>query len=607
MKYIVVPHADLDIENESKKTMKKIHPIKSTLTAACFAIIAICLNSVVEAAPPAKNEVQLLVKPKVSMQEAALHALVSAQGGREQNRLAALDVRVIRVPAHASAKLMTALRRHKDIEYAEPDHLAKAVLSANDPNYTGGGQWSLAKIEAPAAWDTTVGASSVIVAVIDSGVSASHPDLSGKVLPGYDFFNGDADATDDNGHGTAVAGITAAATNNAIGMAGVSWNSMILPVKALGADGSGSYSAMANGITWATDKGARIINLSLGGTSSSRALQDAVNYAWRRNVILVAAAGNNGNSTLFYPAACNNVVAVSATDSADMRPTWSNFGSYVDVSAPGVGILTLSGASSYANWNGTSFSSPVASGVVALMTAANPSLSNVGVVDALLKNSDDIGSAGYDVYYGNGRVNARRAVAAVANVVPSDSTPPSVAFSSPANGAVVAGTVNVSVSSADNVGVTKVELYIGGILYGQSNTATATFSWDTTSYLDGSQTLEARAYDAANNVASRTITVNLKNASVADTIAPLAAITSPSNDTKLKGKIVKVNVTASDNVGVTKVELYIDGRLFGTSASATTSFSWNIGRVTAGAHTLQVYAFDAAGNIGSSNPVTVYK
>ena len=580
---------------------------KLSFAAACLIAIAGSLNSFVEAAPPAKNEVQLLVKPKASMGEAALHALVNAQGGREHNRIAALDVRVIRVPAHAAAKLMTALQRHKDVEYAEPDHLAKAVLSANDPRFTGGGQWSLAKIEAPAAWDTTVGSSSVVVAVIDSGVSASHPDLSGKVLKGYDFFNGDADATDDNGHGTAVAGITAASTNNAIGMAGVSWNSMILPVKVLGADGSGSYSAMANGIIWAADNGARIINLSLGGTSSSRALQDAVNYAWNRNVILVAAAGNNGNNTPFYPAACNNVVAVSATDSADRRPTWSNFGSYVDVSAPGVGILTLSGANSYANWNGTSFSSPVASGVVALMAAANPSLSNVGVVDALLNHCDDIGSLGYDVYYGSGRVNARRAVAAVANVVPSDTTPPSVAISSPVNGAVLSGTVNVTVSSADNVGVTKVELYIGGVLYGESNSATATFSWDTTSYLDGSQTLEARAYDAANNVASRTITVNLKNSSVADTIAPLAAITSPSNGMKLKGKTVKVKVTASDNVAVTKVELYIDGKLFGTSASATTTFNWNIRRVSAGAHTLQVYAFDAAGNIGSSNLVTVYK
>jgi len=236
---VVFSRASLDIENESKKPMKKIHLIKSTSTAACFAMIAVCLNSVLEAAPPAKDEVQLLVKPKASMQEAALHALVSTQGGREQNRLAALDVRVIRVPAHASAKLMTALQRHKDIEYAEPDHLARMVLSANDPSFTTGGQWSLAKIEAPAAWDTTTGSPSVVVAVVDSGVSVSHPDLSGKVLQGYDFFNGDADATDDNGHGTAVAGITAASTNNGLGMAGVSWNSMILPVKVLGADGSG--------------------------------------------------------------------------------------------------------------------------------------------------------------------------------------------------------------------------------------------------------------------------------------------------------------------------------------------------------------------------------
>jgi thermitase len=252
--------------------MKKLRPIQSTVTAACFAIFAVCLNSIAEAAPPANNELQLLIKPKASMGEAALHALVNAQGGREQNRIAALDVRVIRVPAHAAAKLMTALQRHKDVEYAEPDHLARMVLSANDPSFTGGGQWSLAKIEAPTAWDTTVGSSSVIVAVVDSGVSVSHPDLSGKVLQGYDFFNGDADSTDDNGHGTAVAGITAASTNNGIGMAGVSWNSMILPVKVLGADGSGSYSAMANGIIWAADNGARIINLSLGGTSSSRAL-----------------------------------------------------------------------------------------------------------------------------------------------------------------------------------------------------------------------------------------------------------------------------------------------------------------------------------------------
>jgi subtilisin family serine protease len=133
--------------------------------------------------------------------------------------------------------------------------------------------------------------------------------------------------------------------------------------------------------------------------------------------VLVAAAGNNGSNVAFYPAACTNVVAVSATNVSDTRPTWSNFESYVDVSAPGVDILSVYGVDQYAAWNGTSFSSPVASGVVALMAAANSTLTNVQLVDILIKNSDDIGTAGYDVYYGNGRVNASRAVTAAKNFV----------------------------------------------------------------------------------------------------------------------------------------------------------------------------------------------
>lgn len=578
-----------------------------SLAALCLAVLVAYMNPVSLAAPPAKEEVQILVKSKATMPEAALHALLSAQGASEIGTIPALDVRVIRVPARAADKLLAALQRNKDVEYAEPDHVATAIGAANDPYFTAGNQWSLSKIEAPAAWDATVGSPEVVVAVIDSGVRSSHPDLSGKVLQGYDFINNDTDASDDNGHGTAVAGITAASTNNGIGMAGISWNSLILPVKVLGADGSGSYSAMANGITWAADNGARIINLSLGGTSSSRTLQNAVNYAWNRNVILIAAAGNNGNNTAFYPAACKNVVAVSATDSSDRRPSWSNYGSYVDVSAPGVSVLTLSGSSSYAYWNGTSFSSPVTAGVVALMAAANPTLSNAGMVDALLTNSDDIGAAGYDVYYGHGRVNARRAVASVVNTTPLDSTPPSLAISSPADGAVLGGTVNVNLSATDNVGVTKVELYIGGLPFGESSSATASFSWNTNNYLDGAYILEARAYDAANNVTSSAITVNVRNSTVADTTAPLATITSPGDGSKLKGKTVKVNVSASDNVGVTKVELYIDGKLFGTSSSSTARFNWNISKLSTGAHTLQAYAFDAAGNIGSSQLVTVYK
>jgi len=584
--------------------------MKTTRLVSLLALAAFAFGPLVpalHAAPPADGMVQLLVKPKAHMPEAALHALLSSHGAREHDTIPALDVRIVAVPAHAAEKVLRALQRNKSVEYAEPDFVAHAIATTNDPYFTQGYQWYLPKIEAPAAWDTTTGSSNVVVAVLDTGVLASHPDIKGKVLAGYNFVSNNTNTTDDNGHGTAVAGFTAASTNNGVGMAAVSWATPVLPVKVLGADGSGTYSGIANGITWATDKGARIINLSLGGTSSSKTLQDAVNYAWNRNVILVAAAGNNGNDTPVYPAACKNVVAVSATNSSDGRPSWSNYGSYVDVSAPGVSVLTLYGADGYAYWNGTSFSSPVTAGVVALMASANPSLSNAGIVDALLKNSDDIGAAGYDVYFGHGRVNARRAVAAVATTTPADTTAPVASINSPAHGATLSGSVDVKVSATDNVGVTRIELYIGGVLYGQSSSASATFTWNTANSLDGTYTLEARAYDAANNVGTTAISVNVKNSTATDTTAPLAQITSPSDGSTLVGRTTKVSVSSSDNVAVTKVELYIDGALFGTSTSSSPTFNWNTNKVAQGAHTLQAYAFDAAGNIGSSHLITVYK
>lgn len=554
----------------------------------------------------ADPQARILVKPKPGMPETALHARISAHQAVEIGDIPSLDVRILQVPQAASQQLKAALEQDKGIDYVEDDCVAHAIGTSNDPYFVSGSQWYLTKMQVPQAWDSSTGSANGIVAVVDTGVRASHPDIAGKVLPGYDFFNNDADATDDNGHGTAVAGLIGASANNGLGMASLAWANPILPVKALGADGSGSYSSIANAIIWAADNGARVINMSLGGTSSSRTLQDAVNYAWNKNVVLVAAAGNNGNNIPCYPAACTNVVAVSATNSSDGRPTWSNYGSYVDVAAPGVGILTLYGTNSYSYWDGTSFSSPITAGTVALMSAANPLLSNSTLVDVLTKSCDDIGAAGYDVYYGNGRLNASKAVTAAVAATQADVTPPSVAITSPAGGATVSGTVNVNLSATDNTGVARVELYVGGVLLAQSPSASASISWDTTTVTDGTYTLEARAYDPANNVGRVSIQVSVRNSTVADTTAPMVAITSPANGSRI-AKTVKITVSASDNVQVSKAELFIDGRLYATSSTALTSFSWNTAKVAAGAHVLQAYAYDAAGNIGASAPITVYK
>lgn len=225
----------------------------------------------------------MLVKPSASASETGIQASLRATGAREVGRVPQIGVRILQVPEKAEARVIAALSKNPNFEFAEPDYVANIILTPNDPYYAAY-QWHLPKVSAPAAWDTTTGSANVTIAVVDSGVEATHPDLAGRVLAGYDFANNDSNPADDNGHGTAVAGVAAAQGNDGIGVA---WNMAILPVKTMNSSGSGSYSAIANGITYSADRGARIINLSLGGTSSSSTLQSAVSYAWNKGCVLI--------------------------------------------------------------------------------------------------------------------------------------------------------------------------------------------------------------------------------------------------------------------------------------------------------------------------------
>jgi hypothetical protein len=551
---------------------------------------------------------QILVKPKESVSAEDFKGLARENGAELKEVLPHIGVHVLSVPEDKAEKVLEALGHNPQIEFAERDFIAEAVLTPNDTYYASY-QWHLPKISAPAAWDITTGNSSPVIAVVDTGVNASHPDLNGKIIAGYDYANNDSDPTDDAGHGTEVSGTAAALGNNGIGVAGVAFANRVLAVKVLSSSGSGSYSAIVNGITYAADHGARIINLSLGGTSSSSSLQSAIDYAWNKNIVIVAAAGNAGTSTPQYPAACRNVVAVSATDSNDALASFSSYGSNVALAAPGVNIATTSMDGGYASVAGTSFSSPIVSGVVALMSSVNPQLSNAQLVDLLKKNTDDLGAAGYDVYYGSGRVNAYKAVTAAQQALQtSDTTAPTTSITSPANGNVVSGTVTITANALDNLAVTKVECYVDGQLIGTSATAPANFSWNTSADVNGSHTLLTKAFDAAGNSGqSGTVTVTVQNTtSAADTTAPTAQITSPTNG-ELVSRNEKIYVTATDNQQVTQVDLYIDGQFFATSTSANAVFTWNTRKIAVGQHTLQAIAYDAARNAGQSAVVTVSK
>lgn len=310
------------------------------------------------------------------------------------------------------------------VEYAEPNYIAHASITPNDSYWSS--QWGMTKIEAPAAWDITPGSDSVMIAIVDTGVDLLHPDLSDKLVSGYDFVNNDSNPQDDHGHGTHVAGIAAAKTNNGTGVAGLSWGAKIMPIKVLNEYGNGSYENLTNGIIYAANHGAKIINLSLGGTAQSWTLKQAVEYAHNLGCVVVAATGNT-NSAVHYPARYPEAIAVAATDSNDQRASFSNYGPEVDVAAPGVNIRSTYwwGGSTYEWLSGTSQASPHVAGLAALIWSVNPSLSNTEVESIIKQTADDLGAAGRDNYYGFGRINARRALEATA---PSLAVSPSMGF-----------------------------------------------------------------------------------------------------------------------------------------------------------------------------------
>jgi type VII secretion-associated serine protease mycosin len=310
-------------------------------------------------------------------------------------------------------------------EVASADTVYRVMAAPNDPYYAEGKQWGLEQIKVEQAWGVTTG-NDAIIAILDTGVASDHPDLAGKLVRGYDFVNNDSNPYDDVGHGTYTAGIAGAASNNGVGVAGVSWGARIMPVKVLNAQGVGSDAMIAQGIRWAVDNGARVINASFGGNLDTQLMRDAVRYAYDHNVLIVAAAGNTPDGKPKYPAAFDTVLAVGSTGRNDTYSGFSSWGAFVDVTAPGVDIASTSwraGTLEYASGSGTSASCPFVSGLAQLVWSANPALTVEQVKRIIEDSSDDLGDVGFDEHYGYGRVNALRAVQMARQGPPPTRTP----------------------------------------------------------------------------------------------------------------------------------------------------------------------------------------
>lgn len=394
---------------------------------AAFSLAASAAPQAAQKAPlPAPDKSDILVQLAPGAGGPALQAQLPA--GDDLTAVAP-QRGIYRLQSSASPEATLArLRGSAAVAYAEPNRPIRIAASPNDPDYTAM-QWALGVINAPQAWDIVTGTTPITIAIIDTGIDLNHPDLRDKLVTGTSFVTGAYSAQDDHGHGTHVAGIAAASTNNGIGMAGVSWGARLMPVKVLDSSGAGTYAELINGIYYAAHHGAQILNMSLTGEWYSPLVQQAIDDAYDAGCLLIAAAGNcaqggSGCASLnpvMYPAANARVLSVAATDELDRRAAFSSYNAFVDVAAPGVGIYSTSwqgGVSTYAWLHGTSQAAPHVAGLAALIWSGRPSVSNADVERIIQATAQDVNAAtapGRDAFVGWGRINAYRAV---------DRTPP---------------------------------------------------------------------------------------------------------------------------------------------------------------------------------------
>lgn len=535
------------------------------------------------AATRAKGTVRLAVTFAPGADADAVLATVRGDGAKVARRIPQLRVVSVEVPALAATRIATALAHRPGVTDVSPVQAREYAYVPDDTAYATS-QPYLATVNAPAAWDVSKGDAGTLIAIVDSGVDVAHPDLAGKVAASHNAVTGTTNVTDTLGHGTFAAGVAAATTDNALGVAGAGFDSRLLAVKVADAQGEIATDDEAAGIVWAADNGADVINVSLSGSTTDATEQAAVAYAIGEGALVVASAGNDGVSAQSYPAAYSGVVAVGATTGTS-RASFSNYGSWVDLGAPGVNIRSTAPtagstmfSASYDTADGTSFSAPLVAGAAALLRSANPALGQAAVAAALTDGTT--GSYGF----AHGRIDFAAALAQLAPV-----TVP--ALTAPADAATVAGDVTVSATStADRARFTLSNgpSAFADVVEGVATTTLETFG------VAGAQTVTAAdcgAVECATGTDSVAVTV--------DNGVP--TITGPASGSVVSTASFTATATTPGDAGA--VRFLVDGANGPLDAAAPFSVSIGTSALSEGAHSLTAVVCNAAGTrCDTANP-----
>lgn len=548
---------------------------------------------------------RILVMPRAGLPAKALANILKEHGGKAK-KIGQSDLYVVELPEYTEEGAIARLAHHPHLKFAELDYLESPAYIPNDTYYPNA--WHLPKIGAPTAWENSFGAG-ITIASLDSGVNSTHPDLAEQLVPGWNFYDNNSDTSDVYGHGTIVAGAAAAASDNSTGVTSVAGQSKIMPIRVAAPNGSGYSSMIANGLIYAADRGVRVASISFANMPSRSAVVNAAQYMKNKNGLVFVSAGNSGIDENFTPT--TSLIPVSATDGNDSKTSWSSYGNYIALSAPGLSIWTTNNNGGYSASSGTSLSSPVAAGVAALMMAANPSMQNTDIENTLFSTALDLGASGWDPYYGHGRIDAAAAVQAVVSNIPEmDTEAPAVTILDPLSGATVSDLVPVNIETFDNVGVTRAELWVNDTKVAIDTTEPFAFTWDSNGTQNGATNLLVQAFDAAGNTAiSESVQVTVDNPIIPpinDTEPPVVQIINPVSG-NVSGKVT-ITINASDNSGSAGISLsvYIDGKLEATGTGSTMSTNWNTRPkyVNNGQHDIEVIAVDIAGNTSTAS-VTV--